>query len=244
MAISFPAMIVCSRQASNAAPSRCTRSMPAARAIASQQVFSRAHTPSEARLARKHCTTASSESRIASSTALRPPLLSFKSGVIWGALASWSAETPSFLRALALRAALVKRIPCSLGIFGRSPARGAGRQSQLTARLVLAPSLAPSPRCQSAETRDCAPLIPAQFVCTRPPATLASTRGTDQLRVEMFFTVHRLMLACGSSLRTCKQKALLEGGHPNLCNSQSGSNSGQILSLCPACLRKQPSQRE
>ena len=83
--------------------------MPAAREIASQQVFSRAQTPSESRLERKHSTTGSLEKRIAPSTALGPPLMSFKNGVIGVALATWSAETPSFSRALALRAALVKR---------------------------------------------------------------------------------------------------------------------------------------
>jgi hypothetical protein len=51
--------------------------------------------------------------------------MSFKSGVIWVALATWSAETPSFLSALALRAALVKRVLYSLGSFGKRPARGA-----------------------------------------------------------------------------------------------------------------------
>ena len=52
--------------------------------------------------------------------------MSLKNGVIGGAPASWSAETPSFLRALALRAALVKRILYSLGFLGKRRTRGAG----------------------------------------------------------------------------------------------------------------------
>jgi len=59
--------------------------MPAERAIASQQVFSRAQTPIESRLARKHSTTGSSEMRIAPSIALGLSPF-FKSGVMWGAL--------------------------------------------------------------------------------------------------------------------------------------------------------------
>jgi hypothetical protein len=47
--------------------------------------------------------------------------------VILVALATWSAETPSFLRALALRAALVKRTLYSLEILGGNPPRRAAQ---------------------------------------------------------------------------------------------------------------------
>ena len=87
------------------------------------------------------------------------------------------------------------------------------RQSQLTARhltsrLFLAPSLAPSSRCQSTETRDLSSLIPAQFASPHSAANLASTRRTDQLRLGVFVTLHGLILAWRSSVRTSRQKAL------------------------------------
>ncbi len=114
--------------------------------------------------------------------------------------------------------------PCS---FTRIPYRRPARQSQLTSRLVLASCLEPSPRCQSAETRDLAPLIAAQFVCTRLAATLASTRGTDQFRVGMFLAAHRsyVSLWVKRSPKTCKQKAVRprNGNFPdNPCRAISG----------------------
>jgi hypothetical protein len=68
------------------------------------------------------------------------------------------------------------------------------RQYQFTARLFLAPSLAPSPRGQPAEPGDLAPPIPGQFGGPRTAANLASTRRTDQLSVGMFLTVHTPIL--------------------------------------------------
>src|SRR5215471_3173564 len=108
MATNFPNSSI----ASIAAPSRCSKSIPAETAIASQGVFSRAHTSNEARFAKKDSTTGSRDKYIANSTGFRLRLLSLNRGVIWGTLAISSVETPNFLSALAFRAALVKLISC------------------------------------------------------------------------------------------------------------------------------------
>src|SRR5215469_2021069 len=112
MATNFPNSSI----ASIAAPSRCSKSIPAETAIASQGVFSRAHTSNEARFAKKDSTTGSRDKYIANSTGFRLRLLSLNRGVIWGTLAISSVETPNFLSALAFRAALVKLISCLRGL--------------------------------------------------------------------------------------------------------------------------------
>ncbi len=170
------------------------------------------------------------------------------------ALATWSAETPSFLSALALRAALVKRILYAPGFLDQGPSRGNGL-SRLCRGLPL-PSLLPSgftsqplsasafsvpgisahhsaayrsvvpcdvscdvPRCQSSETGDLPPLIPAQLVCTCPPAKLASTRGTDQLRVGMLITVHSIHVSLRVKPSNLRGESRLKTNTLNLCNS-------------------------
>ena len=62
-------------------------------------------------------------------------------------------------------------------------------------------------------------------------ATHASTRGTDQLCVGMFFTVHRPILACGSSVQTPKQKAPRKAGHPICVIHKSAQFKCKVLAL-------------